>query len=184
MRQMIDAVTKAIVAQLARETADLGDWIKVSALNQDVATPPAKDTLHVALYGIEEHGHMRNRPLEESIAGGLVRPPMLLRLQYVIVYMSELPLEAQMRLWRVIQVFHTTPRLQVATLDPELAKQVQTLTVRLRAPTLDERNQLWTALHRPLLPAVYYEVDVAPVPVTQREGAGRVKTLELDYAEA
>ena len=181
---MIDAVTKAIVAHLELQTADLGDWISVSMLNHDATTPLATNKLHVALYGIEEHGHMRNRPLEESIAGGLVRPPMLLRLQYVIVYVTELPLEMQLRLWRVIQVFHTTPRLQVATLDPDLAKQVATLTVRLRAPTLDERNQLWTALHRPLLPAVYYEVDVAPVPVTQREGAGRVKTLEVDYAEA
>ena len=29
---MIDAVTKAIVAQLQLQTADLGDWIAVSAL--------------------------------------------------------------------------------------------------------------------------------------------------------
>src|SRR3954447_26879281 len=111
---MIDAVTKAIVAQLGRQTADLGDWISVSSLNHDAPQPLATNTLHVALYGIEEDGHTRNRPLEEAIAGGLVRPPMLLRLNYVIVYLTDLPLEMQLRLWRVIQVFHTTPRLQVA----------------------------------------------------------------------
>ena len=181
---MIDAVTKALVAHLARATADLGDWVRVSALHSDVTPVPAKDKLHVVLYGIEEHGHLRNRPLEESIAGGLVRPPMFLRLHYLMTYISESPLEVQLRLARVIETFHTTPILQLSQLDIELAKRVKTLTVRLRAPTLDERNQLWTALHRPLLLGLYYEVDVAPVPVTEREGAGRVKTLVLAYEES
>lgn len=180
---MIDAVTKAIVTHLTRATADLGDWVRVSALHADAAPAPATNHLHVVLYGIDEHGHMRNRPLEESIAGGLVRAPVFLRLSYVMTYISDTPLEVQIRLARVIETFHTTPVLEVAELDPDLAERVKTLTVRLRTTTLDERNQLWTALHRPLLLALYYEVDVAPVPVTQREGRGRVKTLELAYEE-
>ena len=36
---------------------------------------------------------------------------------------------------------------------------------------------------RPLLLALYYEVDVAPVPVTEHEGAGRVKALAAAYEE-
>ena len=178
---MIDTVTEALVDHLTRATADLGDWVLVSALHAEATPAPAKDHLHVCLYGVEEHGHLRNLPLEESQAGGLVRPPLFLRLAYVITYISDTPSEVQLRLARVIEVFHTTPILHAAELDLELADRVRTITIRLRSPSLDERNQLWTALGRPLLLSLYYEVDVAPVPVTEREGAGRIDTLQIEY---
>lgn len=179
---MIDLVTDAVVAHLARETRKLGDWIKVVEIHHDAA-PLTANALHVALYAIDEHGHMRNLPLEESPAG-LVRAPLHLRLSYVMTYVSSDHREAQKRLARVVEVFHTTPILRAPVLAPALAERVRALTVRLRSPSLDERNQLWTAFSRPMRLALYYEVDVAPVPVTSHEGHGRIDELEIKYEVA
>jgi hypothetical protein len=179
---VIDLVTKALVHQLATATADLGDWVKVAAIDAE-ATAPTKDTLHVVLYGIDEHDHLRNLPLEPSPAG-LVRPPLYLRLSYLLAYFGDRHEEVQRRLARVVEVFHTTPILRAPQLDAQLAARVHSITVRLRSPSLDERNQLWTAMSRPMRLGLYYEVDVAPVPSAQRDGHGRVSTLDVRYEVA
>jgi Pvc16 N-terminal domain len=176
---VIDAVTTAVVDYLAKSTQDLGDWIEVSAIDSEAGVP-TKDKLHVVLYGIDEHGYLRNLPLEQSDAG-LVRPPLFLRLSYLLAYFGDNHDEVQRRLGRVVEVFHTTPILHAPDLSPALAERVQSLTVRLRSPSLDERNQLWTALSRAMRLALYYEVDVAPVPVTERDGHGHIETLDVRY---
>jgi hypothetical protein len=179
---MIDLVTKALVGHLATATADLGDWIKAAAIDAE-ATAPTKDRLHVVLYAVEEHGHLRNLPLEQT-PSGLMRPPLFLRLSYLLAYFGDQHEEVQRRLARVVEVFHSTPILHAPELDPQLAARVQSVTVRLRSPSLDERNQLWTAMSRPMRLALYYEVDVAPVPTTERDGAGRISTLDVRYEMA
>jgi hypothetical protein len=176
---VIDLVTAALVDNLAKSTQDLGDWIEISAIDAEAAAP-TKDRLHVVLYGIDEHGHLRNLPLEQSDAG-LVRPPLFLRLYYLLAYFGDQHDEVQRRLARVVEVFHTTPILHAPELSPALAERVQSLTVRMRSPSLDERNQLWTAISRAMKLALYYEVDVAPVPVTARDGHGRIETLDVRY---
>lgn len=177
---MIDTVTTALIDHLAKATQDLGDWIEVSAIDSEAA-PPTKDRLHVVLYGIDQHDHLRNLPLERGEDGGLVRPPLFLRLSYLLAYFGGKHEEVQRRLSRVVEVFHTTPILRAPELSPALAERVQSLTVRLRAPSLDERNQLWTALSRPMKLALHYEVDVAPVPTSERDGHGRIETLDVNY---
>ncbi len=49
------------------------------------------------------------------------------------------------------------------------------------APTSDQRNQVWGALGRSGRLALFYDVDVAPVPVLEREGAGRVREHRVEY---
>ena len=71
--------------------------------------------------------------------------------------------------------------MNAADLQPPLADQVSAIAIRLLSPTADERNQVWGALGRPGRLALFYEVDVAPVPVLEREGAGRVTSHEIRY---
>ena len=89
--------------------------------------------------------------------------------------------EAQSRLGRIVQAFHTTPILRQPDLKPPVADLVESITTRLTAPTHDERNQIWGALGRAGRLAVFYEVDVAPIPVLEREGAGRLREHRIDY---
>jgi hypothetical protein len=66
-------------------------------------------------------------------------------------------------------------------LQPPLSTAVDSVTVRLLSPTAEERNQIWSTLGRPGRLALFYEVDVAPVEVIEREGAGRVRTHRVGY---
>ncbi len=181
---MIDLVTQALVGYLSRETADLGEWVHVAALDADAGTPMPED-LTVALYDIEESDLSRNRPLEESPLGDglLVRPPMLVRLSYVMAYFGTHD-EAQRRLARVIETFHTTPTLAASELDPRLAARVASLDVHLFSPSLDARNQLWTGFGRAMRLALYYHVDVAPIPALPVDGHGRVSALDVRFQVA
>jgi hypothetical protein len=177
---VIRAVTETIIDYLAAETADLDDWVVAAAIDADAPALTA-NKLHVFLYGVDEHVHMRNLPLESTPAG-YVRPPLWLRLSYLVVYNNaDNHLETQARLARVVQVFHTTPILRAPDLRPELLERVETLTIRLRSPSLEERNQIWTGLGRPMRLALYYEVDVAPVPPLEREVHGQVEVLDVRY---
>lgn len=179
---MIDLVTRSLVEHLAAHTPDLGaTWVEVSAL--DAGHVLTADKLHVCLYGIAEHDHLRNAPLVETPAGWQ-RPPLALRLSYVMTYAGGSHLEAQARLARVLQVFHTTPVLGPSELPAELAAQVDRLTVQLLSLDDDQRNALWTAFGRGMRLALHYLVDVALVPPLLHEGAGTVRTHRITFRGA
>jgi hypothetical protein len=171
-------VTAALVDAIHSATPDLGTWVEVASLSQ--ADPnPTQNRLALCLYAIEEHPHLRNRPLQPT-AAGYVRPPLAVRLSYLMTYVGGAD-EAQLRLARVLAVFHTRPILGPTTLDPALGALVGQVTVRLRSTTADERNQVWGALGRPARLSLYYDVDVAPVEPLAQEGRGRIDTHRIDY---
>lgn len=180
---MIAEVSDALVDTVHRATPDLGDWVVQHSLSQGDTSPGVPENKGVlALVAVGEHGHLRNRPLVEGVAG-LVRPPLALRLHYLVTYWGPHD-EAQTRLARVIQAFHTTPVLRAPDCGPPLTDDVDTITVRLLDPTPDERNQVWGALGRSGRLALFYQADVAPVPVLEREGAGRVREHRVEYVGA
>lgn len=179
---MIDLVTTALVGHLVARTPDLGaSWVEVSAL--DSGHVLTADKLHVCLYAVTAHDHLRNAPLVETPAGWQ-RPPLALRLSYVMTYAGSSHLEAQARLARVLQVFHTTPVLGPSELPPDVAAQVERLTVQLRSLDDEQRNALWTAFGRGMRLALHYLVDVALVPPLQSEGAGTVRSHRIDLRRA
>jgi hypothetical protein len=104
-------------------------------------------------------------------------------LHYLATYIGDHD-EAQSRLGRIVQAFHTTPILRQPDLQLPLAEMVESITIRLVAPSHDERNQIWGALGRAGRLSVFYEVDVAPIPVLEREGAGRIREHRIDYVGA
>lgn len=179
---MIDLVTQALVDHLISRTPDLGSsWVDISAL--DNGGPLTANHLQVCLYAIEEHDHLRNAPLVPS-PEGWKRPPLALRLRYVMTYTGNSHTEAQARLSRVLQVFHSTPVLGAAELPPEVASLVERLTIRLLSPDDEQRNNLWTAFGRGMRLALYYLVDVALVPPVEQQGRGVVREHRVDYVGA
>ena len=114
-----------------------------------------------------------------------MRAPLSLKLHYLVThYDSDDFTEVQLRLGRIVQAFHTTPILRAPDLSPALAALVETITIRLTSPPPDERAHVWGLLGRPGRVALFYQVDVAPVPVLEREGAGRVQRHRIDYVGA
>jgi hypothetical protein len=176
---VIIEVSEALRDVIHQATPDLGSWVVLHSLSQadKTALPDLKGIL--ALIAVEEHPHLRNQPLVDGNVG-LVRAPLALKLHYLATYVGEHD-ESQRRLARIVQAFHTTPILRTPDLTPPLADQVESIAVRLVALTHDQRNQVWGALGRPGRVSLFYEVDVAPVPVLEREGAGRIVEHRVDY---
>lgn len=178
---MIAEVSLALIDVIHQATPDLGDWVEQHSLSSADGAPTT-DKAALALIAVEPHPHTNNEPLVEGIAG-LVRAPLALKMHYLATYFGDHD-EAQLRLGRIVQAFHTTPILRRLTLQPPLSDMVDTITVRLSSPAPDERNHIWGLLGRPGRVALFYEVDVAPVPVLEREGAGRVLRHRIDYVGA
>jgi hypothetical protein len=178
---MIREVSETLVDVIEQATPDLGSWVALSSLSAS-DKEPTTHRLALALYALEEHPHLVNRPLVSSPAG-YVRAPLALRLHYLATYSGDHD-EAQSRLARVIAVFHTTPIVGPSLMAPSLAQKVATLTVRLVTTTADDRNQIWGALGRSARLALFYDVDVAPVDLIAHDGAGVVQTHRIDYVGA
>lgn len=175
---MIREISETLVDVIHQATPDIGTWVILSSLSA-ADVDPTTNRLAVALYAVEEHPHLRNRPLVSSPAG-YVRAPLALRLHYLMTYVGSHD-EAQSRLARVIAVFHTKPIIEQPQMTPALAAQVETITVRLTTTTPDERNQIWGALGRSARLALFYEVDVAPVDLITHEVAGAIDTHRIRY---
>ncbi|MEO3782281.1 Pvc16 family protein [Actinocorallia sp. B10E7] len=154
---MIDEVTSAL-AELLRVRGGDPDWVAISSLDAGTALTPHQ--IHLCLCGITEHPYLRNAPLTGP-PGRLQRPPLGLRLTYVVTGPGFQPLELQARLGRVAQIFHSVPSLGPDDLGPGLASRLRRLTVRLLDLPLTDRTALWSAHGRPMQLALYYEADMA-----------------------
>lgn len=178
---MIADISQALAEHLLARTTDIGpNWIEIASLESGATL--TKDRLQICLYAIEEHAHLRNAPLVQT-PGGWERAPLGLRLHYLMHYSGTNHLEAQSRLTRVVQVFHSTPVLGPESLSPTLANTVDRLGIHLYSPSAEERNNLWSAFGRGLRLSVYYQVDVALIPPVDQDGDGTVVEHRIEFAE-
>jgi hypothetical protein len=179
---MLLGVSKTLKQYLVSAIPNPADWVEIGLFQQDTpATLPGNGHLALFLYAVEENAHLRNRPLELGTDGIYRAPPMALTLHYLITYMTKNASDQQDWLARVLQAFHTKPRLGPGELDPSIAGEVAELTVRLQAMSADEVQKLWTALAIGMRFSLYYAVDAALVPSLDLDGAGPV--VERRFAE-
>jgi hypothetical protein len=75
---MIREVSETLVDIIEQATPDLGSWVELSSLSAADKDPTAR-RLALALYAVEEHPHLVNRPLVASPTG-YVRAPLAPRL--------------------------------------------------------------------------------------------------------
>lgn len=177
---MIADVTQALIDLIASKTPETPNWVQATSLHGGTATDPTAEKLHVFLYAVEEHAHLRNQP-PMLTPDGYRRPPLALRLHYLMTYVDTSHLECQSRLAKVAEIFYDTPILGPERLKPALAAKVGRITVRMRNPGAEERSQVWTGLGRPMRLALYYDVDIAPIESQLPEGAKEVRRREIDY---
>lgn len=177
---MIRDVTEALIDLIAAKTPETPNWVLATSLHGGTTTEPTAEKLHVFLYAVEEHAHLRNQP-PVLTPDGYRRPPLALRLHYLMTYYDTSHLECQARLAKVAEIFYDTPVLGPERLHPALASKVGQITVRMRNPGAEERSQVWTGLGRPMRLALYYDVDIAPIESQLPEGAKQVLRREIDY---
>jgi hypothetical protein len=178
---MIDAISRTLERYLLAAIPEPGpDWIEIRSLHGDGPAPVPANRLILFLYAVAEHPYLRNQPLVPA-DGGYRRPPLRLLLSYLITFISDDAEEGQRRLSRVLQAFHSRPRLGPAELDPTLVDQLDGLSVRLRSTTFEEMNQLWTALNRGMRLALYYDVEAALIEPAESAITPPVRRRDLEY---
>ena len=181
---MLLAISKTLQQHLKASIPNTAssDWVTIGAFVHDEPATLPDGKLVVFLYAIEENPHLRNRPRVANAAGEYVPPPLALTLQYLITYVSSSAADVQEWLAEVLRVFASQPRLGPAHLHPDLAGRLDQLTVRLRSPSIEELNRLWTALNVGMRLALFYEVDAALIPQTDPETAGPVERRRVVMA--
>ena len=126
-------------------------------------TAPAALTLTVTLYEILEDAPSRNRPRPQQPAGTAVistKPPMELRLHYLLTPWGGDPVTEQQILGRAMQVLYDDAILAGTDLLGGLQGSADTLKITLIPLTLEDRSRVWYAIQKSYRLSVNYEVRV------------------------
>ena len=172
----------------------------VTLLNQELGRPPlnagaqlsdlsgaapAGLTLTVTLYEILEDGPSRNRPRPEQPVGTAIvstKPPMALRLHYLLTPWAGDSVTEQQILGRAMQVLYDDAILAGTELLGGLQGSTDTLKLTLIPLTLEDRSRVWYAIQKPYRLSVNYEVRVVNLDATEEQRDEVVQSRELDYA--
>lgn len=175
---MIDHVAEVLV-QTIRDRMPPGQKVVLHSL---IAADqlPDQQSIAVTLISIDAREDVRNRP-DVRTEDGYRKAPLLLRLLFMVSFAkTDDALESLSRLSRVAQALHTTDRIDALDLPGPLAGRLP-LTFRFRNLSLDERQLVFSMLGRDARPALFYEVDAAPIDPLDVEGYRAVVAHRVEY---
>jgi hypothetical protein len=185
---VVSDVSATLVAALDAELQNLVPPAR--AMLNDLAGPvPAGLVLTVTLYEILEDGPSRNRPEIHTQNGSAVlirKPPMALRLRYLLTPFGGDPGTEQRMVGKAMQVLYDESILGGPQLKGGLAGDADTLKVTLAPLTLEERTRVWWAIQKPYRLSLNYEVRVVNLEalVSRSVEVVRSRTLDSALAEA
>jgi hypothetical protein len=148
------------------------------------AAPPGL-TLTITLYEILEDAPSRNRPRPQRPDGTAVvstKPPMALRLHYLLTPWGGDPLTEQKILGRAMQALYDDAILAGTELLGGLQGSADSLKITLIPLSLEDRSRVWYAIQKPYRLSVNYEVRVVNLDATveQRDEVVRSRILDAN----
>ena len=162
--------------------------LKAHAQLDDLSgTAPAGLTLTVTLYEILEDAPSRNRPRPQRPNGTAVvstKPPMALRLHYLLTPWGGDPATEQQIIGRAMQALYDDAIFAGTELLGGLQGSADTLKITLVPLTLEDRARVWYAIQKPYRLSVNYEVRVVNLDATVEQRAEVVQSRTLDAALA
>jgi hypothetical protein len=142
--------------------------------------------LSVWLYRVVRDEERLNAPYERLNRTQLRRPPLPLRLHYLITPVVNTQAQGTLEteqaiLGKVLQVFYEHPTLRGAELKEGLNRTQSEITVRLESLSLDDMTKIYDALLRSYQLSVSYEVSVVYIyPETEPENVSPVQVVMPD----
>lgn len=121
---------------------------------------PQQKGLSVWLYQIDRNEHLLNRPPERVAFDLFRRPPVPLDLHYLITPIADDPINEQLMLGKVVQVFNDQALFPVTPADPELQDEMR---VTLENPGVDALSRIWTALDQPHRLSISYLLQIVTI---------------------
>jgi hypothetical protein len=145
-----------------------GGSMVVSLSTPQEMTALGVDGLSVWLYRAVRDPERVNAPPEWTDDDELARPPLPLRLHYLMapIIAGNSPSTAQTRqsvLGNVLQTVYDSPTLLGPSLQGDLAGTDTEIRLRLEQLTLEEITRVWHALDRSYELSVSYEASVIPI---------------------
>ena len=150
-----------------------------------VEAPANQPELSLFLYEIVEDGSVKNRPhvRTETAPNVIVRkPPLALKLKYLVTPWSRSRQTDQEMLGRVMQVLYDGAVLTGPQLQGDLANTSTSLKVSLAPLTLEERTRIWHAIQQRYRLSVNYEVRVVNIASRDQQTVRAVAERVLDAA--
>lgn len=181
---VVSDVSTTLVAALDRELRTLVPAARAE-LNDLAGVVPAGLVLTVTLYEIVEDGPSRNRGEVRTESGQSVligKPPMALRLRYLMTPFGADAQSVQRMVGKAMQVLYDDPILDGLQLRGGLAGSTDTLKVTLAPMTLEERTRVWWAIQKPYRLSLNYEVRVVNLEALSTRSVGVVRSRTLDEA--
>ena len=150
-----------------------------------VEAPANQPELSLFLYEIVEDGSVKNRPHVRTGAAPDVivrKPPLALKLKYLVTPWSRSRQTDQEMLGRVMQVLYDGAVLTGPQLQGDLANTSTSLKVSLAPLTLEERTRIWHAIQHTYRLSVNYEVRVVNIASRDQQTVRAVAERVLDAA--
>jgi len=145
------------------------------------AAPPGL-ALTVTLYEVLEDGPSRNRPRPQRPDGTTIvsrKPPMALRLHYLLTPWGGDQVTEQQILGRAMQVLYDDAILAGTDLLKGLQGSSDTLKIALIPLTLEDRSRVWYSIQKSYRLSVNYEVRVVNLDSTEERRDEVVQSREL-----
>jgi Pvc16 N-terminal domain len=136
---------------------------------QITLNPPDEDVgddalLSVYLYHISPDASLRNQPQLPVGTAGLIKPPLSLRLSYLITPLLGTEALSQMLLGRVMQSLHDQPLITM--LDDSLGGGSPAIRVWMEPLALEELTRIWHALGTSYRLSLAYQLRVVLIDST------------------
>ena len=150
-----------------------------------VDTPANQPELTLFLYEIVEDGSVKNRPhVRTGMTPNVIvrKPPLALKLRYLVTPWSSSRETDQEMLGRVMQVLYDGAVLTGPQLVGDLANTATSLKVSLAPLSLEERTRIWHAIQHPYHLSVNYEVRVVNLASRDQHTVRAVAERVLDAA--
>jgi hypothetical protein len=147
--------------------------------------PGQQPALSLFLYEIVEDGSVKNRPhLRTGAPPDVIvrKPPLALKLKYLVTPWSSSRETEQEMLGRVMQVLYDGAVLTGPQLEGDLQNTATSLKITLAALDLEERTRIWHAIQLPYRLSVNYEVRVVNIASRDDHAVRAVSERVLDGA--
>lgn len=158
---LFDALTS--VADVDFGLTDLGTNIILEAPS---TTVPEGARLSVYLYHIEPDPNLRNQQQLSVGPSGVLRPPVGLRLRYLVTPLLDAEDRSQLMLGRIIQALHDSPFIDHIADDPlgvSFGGGSPELRITFETLDLEQLSRIWHALGADYRLSIAYTVRAAVI---------------------
>jgi hypothetical protein len=119
--------------------------------------------ISVWLYRITRNEHVLNQPRVRVAANQFEHHSLPVNLHYLITPIRSDPLDEQLLLGRILQIFNDVPVLRGANLTDALAGSEEEFRIFLEMLSLEELTRIWGALQEPYQTSLSYLVQMVDI---------------------